>query len=105
MKIVELDAKNWTTILDFYDAILHALGAPEDHGRNLNALLDSMIWTDKINELKTPYCIRILLSETIPKDIREEIQTAEQLIDYARIEHRKWCGDDIEVRFETIFNH
>ena len=50
MRRIELDAKSWMKILDFYQDLLKALGAPEWHGRNLNALIDSMIWGG-INEL------------------------------------------------------
>ncbi|WP_436216152.1 barstar family protein [Bradyrhizobium sp. LjRoot220] len=44
MQIIELNAENWRTWRDLYDALLTALGAPEGHGRNLNALIDSMVW-------------------------------------------------------------
>ncbi|MBC9884143.1 barstar family protein, partial [Bradyrhizobium sp. INPA01-394B] len=39
---------------DFYDALLAALGAPEGHGRNLNALIDSMVWAG-MNAVEAPY--------------------------------------------------
>jgi RNAse (barnase) inhibitor barstar len=43
VNIIELDAKEWKTVHDFYDALLAALGAPEWHGDNVNALNDSII--------------------------------------------------------------
>ena len=43
---------------DFYNAFLSAVGAPEWHGHNLDALNDS-IGTGSINELEVPYCVRI----------------------------------------------
>jgi RNAse (barnase) inhibitor barstar len=42
MRIIELDAENWETAIDFYKALLPALGAPEWHGYSPDALIDSM---------------------------------------------------------------
>lgn len=44
MRIIDLNAENWKSILDFYDALLPALGAPAWHGHSVNAIIDSMIW-------------------------------------------------------------
>ena len=44
MRVIELNATNWNTTDDFYNALLAAVGAPEYHGRNLKALIDSMNW-------------------------------------------------------------
>lgn len=54
MKIIELDASGWLTPIDFYDALLASLGAPKRHGKNINALIDSMIVGD-INSVEAPY--------------------------------------------------
>ena len=58
MLMIDLNAKHWTKGLDFYDFILSAIGAPEWHGRNPNAIVDSMIWSP-INTLQAPYTVRI----------------------------------------------
>jgi RNAse (barnase) inhibitor barstar len=58
MRWIELDGGSWTTALDFYTALLGALGAPKGHGRNINALIDSMIWGG-MNAVEPPYTIRI----------------------------------------------
>jgi hypothetical protein len=44
VRTIDLDASNWKTIDDFYDALLPELGAPDWHGHNANALNDSVIW-------------------------------------------------------------
>ena len=44
MRIIELDAAGWRNVLDFYDALLKALGAPAEHGEGVNALVDSVVW-------------------------------------------------------------
>ena len=53
MRIVELDAQEWKTALDFYSAVLAAIGGPSFHRRNLKALVDSMIW-GRINAIEPP---------------------------------------------------
>src|ERR1044071_7580655 len=54
MKQLELDGTNWKTRDDFYDAFFKAVGAPSWHGRNFNALRDSII-TGEINEVELVY--------------------------------------------------
>lgn len=53
MHIISLNAQNWKTASDFYDALLGRLGAPDWHGRNIAALVDSMIVGD-INQVESP---------------------------------------------------
>ncbi len=59
MNVVKLDAKHWQTPDDFYNSLLRKLGAPDWHGRNINALIDSMIVGD-INEVVSP--IRVVVT-------------------------------------------
>ena len=94
MKLIELDARDWRTVLDFYEALLVALGAPRWHGRNVNALIDSMIYGG-INEVDPPY--KILISETakLPIDVNGEIAFAILAVGEAQ-------GTDIVVEFQTI---
>ena len=42
MKEINLDARAWRNRDDFYGALLPSLGAPHWHGRNLDALNDSL---------------------------------------------------------------
>lgn len=101
MTMIELDAANWKTLDDFYDGLLEALGAPEWHGRNINALLDSMIWTDQINTLKPPYVVRITGADAVPYIVKAEIELAERSVKIAREEYPKWRGKDVEVTLES----
>src|SRR5689334_10641965 len=71
MKRIEIRAENWRGVLDFYTALLAALEAPPGHGRNINALVDSMVWGG-MNELEPPYAIPIVGSSTLPTAIRQE---------------------------------
>jgi RNAse (barnase) inhibitor barstar len=58
MKDIVLDASAWRDRDDFYDALLPALGAPDWHGRNLDALNDS-IGGDDISAVRLPFRIKI----------------------------------------------
>jgi len=55
---VDLVATGWITALDFYEALLAALGAPEWHGRSVDALVDSMI-VGRVNKIDPPMVVRI----------------------------------------------
>jgi hypothetical protein len=46
MKEINLDARAWRNRDDFYGALLPSLGAPHWHGRNLDALNDSLRYDD-----------------------------------------------------------
>ena len=54
MRELLLDAAKWNTPDDLYDAFFKAVGAPSWHGRNFNALNDS-IAHGSINEVEVPY--------------------------------------------------
>jgi RNAse (barnase) inhibitor barstar len=57
MKVIRLDASRWRTPNDFYSALLPELGAPGWHGRNLDALYDSL--SGGINEVEPPFAVEI----------------------------------------------
>jgi RNAse (barnase) inhibitor barstar len=54
MKDFALDGTNWSCKDDVYDAFFQVVGAPPWHGRNLDALNDS-IGTGSINDVEVPY--------------------------------------------------
>jgi len=51
---LELDGADWRRRDDFYDAVFAILGASKWHGRNFNALRDS-IGAGQINNIEPPY--------------------------------------------------
>ncbi len=55
MKTIRLDASAGGSPEDFCATLLAALGAPSRHGRNLNALLDSL--SGGINDLEPPFIV------------------------------------------------
>ena len=77
--LIDLDATNWRSILDFYAALLTALRAPEWHGSSVDALVNSMIWGG-INEIEPPYTVRVFGISKVSQDIREEIEAVKQAL-------------------------
>ena len=54
IKDLFLDGSSWKTTDDVYEAFFKAVGAPSWHGRNFDALNDSIV-TGRINEIEVPY--------------------------------------------------
>jgi RNAse (barnase) inhibitor barstar len=96
MKLVDLDTRRWETIDDFYDALLKAIGAPDWHGRNGNALADSMV-CGGINSLEPPYVVRILHANSLPEAVRAHIVAVADVIQMVRIDVCRRTGNEVEV--------
>ena len=54
-----MDAATWNSKDDVYDAFFNVVGAPSWHGRNFDALNDS-IANGQINEVEVPYRLVIV---------------------------------------------
>jgi RNAse (barnase) inhibitor barstar len=59
MMELAMDGATWNSKDDVYDAFFSVVGAPSWHGRNLDALNDS-IANGQINELEVPYRLVIV---------------------------------------------
>jgi len=79
MKQLRLDATEWKTRDDFYDAFFRAVGAPSWHGRNFDALNDS-IGTGQINQVEVPYEIVIANSSAAKGEVQVMIHEVAKLI-------------------------
>jgi len=79
MKEIRLDASEWKTKDDFYDALLPALGAPAWHGRNLDALNDS-ISSDEINEVSLPFRFLLVGTKRVPSELRVYLKKFAELV-------------------------
>jgi hypothetical protein len=100
MRTIELNAANWKTVLDFYHAVLTAVGAPKWHGESPDALIDSMIW-GSINAIDPPYTIKISGVRSVPKDVHEHINLVKRAVADARTEYCRRRNADIDVTIET----
>lgn len=65
-----LNGAEWTTRDDVYDSFFRAVGAPNWHGRNLDALRDS-IATGSINAVEVPYRLVIQNFDNIAPSARQ----------------------------------
>jgi hypothetical protein len=96
MRIIELDATKWKTVLDFYRALLASIGAPAWHGMSPDALVDSMIWGG-INAVEPPHTVRISGLSTAPKEVRDHVELVKDVLVEGRIYRKRHNGDDVEV--------
>lgn len=98
MNKIELNANGWSTIIDFYDDLLKEIGAPSWHGKNVNAIIDSMIWGD-INCTEPPYKIMLHGVRNLPTEIQSEIDNTISHIAKARIDYLRRKGREPDVHF------
>jgi hypothetical protein len=100
MRTIKIDATNWKTILDFYHAMLPAVGAPPGHGIGIAAFIDSMIWGG-MNSIEPPYTVRIEGTANLPEKVRNEIELLKQALARGRPYFFEAEGHQAEVYLET----
>ena len=69
--------------MDFYDALLPQIGAPDWHGRNLNAVDDSLVYGG-INSKEPPFRFRIINASDLPSPVRGEVKGFVDMVTRAR---------------------
>jgi len=94
MKVIHVDGAAWKTKDDFFAAFLSAVGAPDWHGHNLNALNDS-IGAGGINEINPPFLIKIRGSTGMKPEAKQMVETFQQLVRNLKAE-----GIDVAVQVE-----
>jgi RNAse (barnase) inhibitor barstar len=93
MKEIILDGKTWNEVDDVYDAFFAAVGAPSWHGRNFNALHDSIV-VGRISKEEVPYLIKIKNFGLIGSGAKGMAADFVQLIKELR---KSGCPVDIET--------
>ena len=101
MRTIELHAKGWTSVLDFYRALLAGVEAPKWHGEGIDAALDSIVWGG-INGVKPPYTIRVVGASELAPEIRREIELLAKHIAEHRLHYRRRHKKDVEVSLEVV---
>jgi hypothetical protein len=101
MRVIELDAKNWKSVMDFYLALLSAVGAPEWSGHGVAAALDALVW-DGLTDIKPPYIIRIWNSALIPSNVVSEVLLLKRCLIEARNDCAALQERDIDINIEVI---
>lgn len=95
MRELVLDGRGWQKRDDVYDAFFAAVGAPSWHGRNFNALIDS-IGAGGINDIEVPYRIVIQNFDLIAGEAR---QMAADFADLLReLPQMRECPVEVELR-------
>ena len=84
MKVIRLDASKWRSPEDFYSALLPQLGAPSWHGRNLDALADSLY--GGINKVEPPFTVIVEGAESLSAEMREFLSKVGIAFDDVRTE-------------------
>jgi RNAse (barnase) inhibitor barstar len=93
-----LDGAGWKTKDDVYDAFLSAVGAPEWHGRNLDALADS-ISGGSINRVEVPYKVVIKSYDKIAPQAKE---MTDRFINLIRELSAAGCSVEIGVEGQNV---
>ena len=93
VKDLMLDAKSWRTVDDLYDSFFEAVGAPAWHGRNFDALKDSIV-TGKINQIEVPYRIHI---QNYARMSRAARHLADPFVDLIQRFEREGCPVSVLV--------
>jgi RNAse (barnase) inhibitor barstar len=94
MRELNLDGADWKTRDDVYDSFFQAVGAPEWHGRNFDALRDS-IAAGSINAVEVPYRLVIQNYGKIDASAR---QIANDFVNLIRELANDGCP--VEIRLE-----
>jgi len=95
VETIQLDGATWATANDFYCSYLAAVGAPSWHGRNLDALWDSLT-AGGINQRNLPFRIQISGTKRMSSDAREMVRRFEALVREAEQE-----GHVVEIELRT----
>jgi RNAse (barnase) inhibitor barstar len=90
---LSLDAAGWKDRNDVFDSLFKVVGAPEWHGRNLDALNDS-IGTGSINRIEVPYRLHVRNAPTATQEVRLLLKGLRNLIADLRA---SGCPVDISV--------
>ena len=84
MKRIRLDASKWSSPDDFYEDLLPQLGSPPWHGRNLDALFDSL--GGGVNEIDPPFQIDVYGSKELGPEMLAFFEKASRVFDDAGAE-------------------
>lgn len=87
-----LDASQWKTTEVLYQSFFTAVGAPAWHGKNFDALKDSIV-TGGINKIEVPYSLVIENFGEMPRSIRA---FAEQFVEF--IQNLEAAGCPIAIQ-------
>jgi RNAse (barnase) inhibitor barstar len=94
MKVIRLDASGWRSTEDFYSELLPQLGAPGWHGRNLDALEDSLY--GGINQVEPPFKVELQGAQGLSPELRQFVSDVTAVFNDVRNDTQA------EIAFEII---
>lgn len=86
MKKISIDVSGCRNEGDVYDLLLSGLGAPGWHGRNLDALWDSV--TSDINGVPAPFLVEVTGHREAPEEVALLVSRIRSVFEEAREGHR-----------------
>lgn len=89
-----LDAKSWRSSGDVYEDLFNVLGSPAWHGKNFDALHDSIV-TGQINSLEVPYTLSICGMSSAKPEVRLFVK---HLIDLISRFESEGCPISIRIK-------
>ena len=98
MREIVLNGADWGSTNDVYEAFFRAVGAPDWHGRNLDALADS-IRGGSINQVEVPYRLVIKSYERVGPDAKP---MADRLINLVHELAAEGCPVEIRVEGQRV---
>jgi RNAse (barnase) inhibitor barstar len=99
MRTIVLDGSCWSSRIDFYNALLSALGASDAHGSGVDALIDSMVYGGML-EAEPPY--EVLVQNVAPPEVRRDVEELSRVLAEARGWRKENRGDDVEVAVRLL---
>jgi RNAse (barnase) inhibitor barstar len=94
MRELTMDASEWRTLDELYLSFFRAVGAPDWHGRNLDAVRDS-VGAGSINQIEVPYRLVVKNYRVVDPAMRE---TSDIFIEVIRELAQE--GVPVEIRVE-----
>jgi hypothetical protein len=82
MQIIELDARAWFGVIDFYAALKSAVRSPI-LPTSIDAWLDVLVWGG-MGAMEPPYTIRVTNTSDINPVVRDEISLLAEMVANAR---------------------
>jgi RNAse (barnase) inhibitor barstar len=89
-----MDARGWKTWDDLYDSFFRVVGAPDWHGRNFDALNDSIV-SGGINLVEVPYALVIT---NLDDAGAEAFVAVQEFVDFVREIGTRGCPISVAIR-------
>jgi RNAse (barnase) inhibitor barstar len=85
MREMTFDVSAFSSTQDFYALLLAGLGAPACHGKNLDALWDT-ISSDDINDVRAPFAVRFINVQNAQSELKSLVEKIREIFVEARMD-------------------